>query len=220
MISEKLYWIILVLGLGIFTVVDWIWIIPISWDIGINLFTDSIFMLFTVIFLTWLFKKREQREWVVACKHVHLLIGTETRHLYNVLEILFEPRPRQLGLFYQEFLRNLKELSDREELKLSSVGKKAISTKHKAAILKEIRKSLSDIEVKYSRFLNPSLLDSLLSIQVHLNFIIDHITNKEMYLEMFSEERYFSILSNAIHDIIKKVTEIHMMDDISETQVL
>ena len=63
MIAEKTYWIILSVGFICFSLIIWAVIVPISPDFGINLLTESVFMVLSIIFLYLLYDIREERRW-------------------------------------------------------------------------------------------------------------------------------------------------------------
>ena len=65
-ISEKGYWLTLIAIFSIFAVLIWAVFIPkqfIEYNLGVNLFTSSIFTVLTIVFLSWLFDLREKAEW-------------------------------------------------------------------------------------------------------------------------------------------------------------
>ena len=65
-ISERVYWIILIAVFASFSLLLGIWLIPqgiIEYSLGIGLLTSSVFMVLTIVFLSWLLNVREEREW-------------------------------------------------------------------------------------------------------------------------------------------------------------
>lgn len=94
MVTERTYWVLLIVGLVLFIVVDIVWIMPTHWDIGVNLFTDAIFTMFTIVFLTWIFTIREKRELEpvreVALRRLKPLVD----HLFLLLQNLCELKPK------------------------------------------------------------------------------------------------------------------------------
>lgn len=65
MLSEKAYWIILIVAFTEFSLV-WFWLVPyriVEYNLGANLFTGPIFMVLTIVFLSWLFTSGEKNQW-------------------------------------------------------------------------------------------------------------------------------------------------------------
>jgi hypothetical protein len=95
MLSERAYWIVLIFALALFSTVTVIWIMPVARDIAVNLLTDSIFTIFTVVFLTWLIRIREVSQWKLVEKKV---LNRVASHLYETFETIYlyflEPAPK------------------------------------------------------------------------------------------------------------------------------
>jgi len=85
MLSEKSYWLILIISLVVFLFIDCLWIMPTSRDIGVNLFTDAIFMMITIVFLSVIYKLREEGEWKPAERRV---IGEIEENFISLMELI------------------------------------------------------------------------------------------------------------------------------------
>lgn len=81
MLSEKSYWIILIASFAIFALSIWLYFIPyhiMEYSLGVGFFTSAIFMVLTIVFLSWLFNLRETRQWEHVKKRALKLLGTRT----------------------------------------------------------------------------------------------------------------------------------------------
>jgi glucan phosphoethanolaminetransferase (alkaline phosphatase superfamily) len=62
-ISLKIFWLALVVFFSAFALLIWVWLIPygnLEYNLAVNLFTSSIFMVFTIVFLNVLFNARKK----------------------------------------------------------------------------------------------------------------------------------------------------------------
>ena len=78
-VSERLYWIILIAFFTALALTIWLWLVPyqiLEYNLSVNLFASSIFMVATVISLSWLISLREKAEWNVVKYAVHSRIQT------------------------------------------------------------------------------------------------------------------------------------------------
>ena len=86
MLSEKTYWVILVIGLIIFVSSIEFALIPyeiLDYNLGINLISESIGILFTIVFLTWLLNLRERIKWEKVEQIVFSEIGGALEHIFR-----------------------------------------------------------------------------------------------------------------------------------------
>lgn len=95
MLSEKIYWIILIVAFAGFALSIWLVLIPyevVEYNLGVNLFTSSIFMVLTVIFLSLLANLRERREWKNVETWVKRKMGEQLYYLFNILARFIYPK--------------------------------------------------------------------------------------------------------------------------------
>lgn len=74
---------ILLVFLGFFSLFDLLWILPLARDVGVNLLTDAIFTIFTIVFLSWMIRIRDHKAWKSIEERV-------TDKLRDCLKNLFE----------------------------------------------------------------------------------------------------------------------------------
>ena len=178
MLSEKTYWIILIIAFTGFALSIWFWLIPqkiIEYNLGVNLFTSSIFMVFTVVFLTWLFTLRERIQWTTVKNEVYGSIQDNLSAIFDgILDIVEEGVRFKQSILSTKDTETRKKLSfdelcklkDAKEIRLHPVMLEAFLGDQKPfESFLSIGKRLSDIEIKYSKFLSPQLTVSLIIIQ-------------------------------------------------------
>jgi len=128
--SGEIYWVILIVGLVLFIFIDFIWIIPNVRDIGVNLLTDAIFSIFTIVFLSWLFNYRDNLSWKAVKHLVFKRISRQIHGIFTELANLCKctrgggvPEGVTLKQFQRGiFFKQLEELNERVEL--NEIGRK------------------------------------------------------------------------------------------------
>ena len=217
--SEKSYWIILItvfIALALlvgFVLMPYRWI---EYNLGVNLFTSSIFMVLTVIFLSLLVDLREKREW----KNVEIWVKKRMRKkLYDLFDILarfifpkqFRPHPPK-----EEVLKILEALNEMKEATLTEYAYHYYFPKpldgmsaYQLDILFRFRRYLSDLEIKYFHFIKPEIRISLMEIQNYLDSIeadFDLVKRFESSEEVVEESMAKSILG-----VMKEIYKLHKM---------
>jgi hypothetical protein len=231
MLSEKSYWIILILSFTIFALSIWIFLIPyhiLEYSLGVGFFTSAIFMVLTIVFLSWLFNLRETRQWEHVKKRVLKLLGLELTSLARFFMMMFhETINKPLWSSDKAFLDTLEELNNQSKLNVSDTWISMLSSGEFAGIFEDYEKRLSDIEDRYFRFLDYRLVDSLMEIRWNLiSFTVDFNTYKQIYRadkeiarQLLKEN--FEKYAEGIHRIIKEIYVMHKLGlNISTTQKL
>lgn len=176
-VSLRTYWILLIV---IFTSLALIFLGLISYGIleynlGMSLFTSSIFTVLTIVFLNFLFTSREQNEWKTVKDEVYFLIQTELGVLfYEILNYvegglateIYLSNLKKKEIRQEAFLSKLVELKDAKELKLDDTRcKLAVRVKAPLEPFSTAARTFSEVEVKYSRVLSSQVTLSLMKIQ-------------------------------------------------------
>lgn len=222
---------ILILFFTVFAFSVWLFLVPyhiLEYNLGVNLFTSSIFMVLTIVFLSWLFSLRETRQWDHVKKRVLKVLGLElsslARWLMTMCHSSFEKRPTWSS--DELFLDNLEELNNKVTLDVWDTWKSMLSTGKFTSIFEGYEKRLADIEDRYFRFLDHRLVDSLMEIRWNLiGFTVDSRALEQIYevQKEYAEEllkEHFEPYAEAIHRIIKEVYKIHKLGfDISPIEL-
>jgi len=238
LLSEKNYWIILIIAFTGLALSIWFWLIPqeiIEYNLGVNLFTSSIFMVVTVVFLSWLFTLRERTQWTNVKNEVYGSIQDNLSAIFDgILGVVEE------GLYFKQSLLSTKDretrkklsldelckLKDAKEIRLDPIMLKVFLGDRKMIFepFLSIRKSLSDIEMKYSRFFSPQLTVSLIAIQHSIELLgyagqmhaltnvseqeIENLTN---VLKQETETIIPHMISLSFKVLIEEIYNIHKM---------
>jgi len=220
MLSERNYWILLIFFLSGFALLIWLWLIPygiVEYNLGVNLFTSSIFMALTVVFMSLLIDLREKRRWKSVENGVYQKIGW---HMKNILseftyllnfppELLEVPADEDWSVAYRKSLiAQAKYLAGRnvEEIKLSHVGENYLSSeggKYLDIFCRKELEEISEIEMKYGRFLKPSLILLIMKLESDLRGIVDLISVRDEF------DNYLSLIVYPIYDAVKHICKIH-----------
>lgn len=238
MLSRKSYWIILILGLSIFNVFNWIWIWPIAPEIGVNLFTDTIFMIVSIIFLTWIIELQERTNWKKVKSIVLNEIGTVLSHIFRSMVLYYEN-----GMIdWFRFIRLSSTAGTEFSLYLDKLLNKEIAIDHEKIkwLMNEpylmehhflvFADRLNNIESKYFKFLSPEIIGSIIKIQkniFYLNFFRNTydlkkkvINTKEKALKTIKEGRSgldkFENLLELFTNFIEEYTEEIFLDILKE----
>lgn len=218
--SEKAYWVILIVVFSGFASSIWFLLVPygfVEYNLGVNLFTSSIFMVLTIFFLSYLSNLRQQNEWKSVKRGVDETISWHMKNIASELtylldfpsELLDFSTGGQWGVEYKKSLvAQMKYLvgKDAKEIDLSHVGKNYLSSEGlqilRDSCLKELN-SISNVESKYGKFLKPSLTVLLMQLQNDLRGIIDLISMKDDF------EDYLSLIVFPIHAAIREICKMH-----------
>ena len=229
------YWFFLAVLFGVFALLIWFGLIPygiVEYNLGVNLFTSSVFMVLTIIFLSWLFTVREKNEWKIVKDEIYSMIQDEIGILFNeilnftenglMLKISFsvlDKKTRKEASFSE-----LCKLKDATELKLNALELKLLlegKTPTPLETFLDVAQNLNDIEIKYSRFLPPQLLLSLIKIRhsirflettvkLHINIKVSPTLNKIMPKEIQEMENEIpKIISASFKKLLEEIHNIH-----------
>jgi len=227
--SEKFYWFFLVVIFGVFALLIWFWLVPnsiVEYNLGVNLLTSSIFMVLTVIFLSYLSDLRQQNDWKTVKERVYDTISWHIKSITSYLtdfldfpsELLFDfpikgqwlPIGGKVDIaFKKSLIAQMEYLSskDGEEISLSNYGKKYLRGSKGSRLLKDFCIQeidiINNIEAKYAKFLKPSLISLLMQLETDLYGIVDLISVKDHF------ENYLSLIVHPIHTTIKVIHKIH-----------
>lgn len=185
--SEKTYWIVLIAVFIAIALLIWLLLVPIGfieYNLGVNLFTGSIFMVLTIVFLSWFVTLRERGQWKEVKQEVFLDIQSEIGPLFGeMLEFIEDGLAVKLSLLTtkDERARNrnafleLCKLKDSEKIRLNPDALKDFQ-QNKASLehFLGIGKRLGDIQVRYSRFLSPDITRSLQKIHFSITGLEIH----------------------------------------------
>ena len=214
--SEKTYWIILIVGLIIFVSLIGFMVVPyeiLDYNLGINLISESIGMLFTIVFLSWLFNLREKNEWRVVKDSVY-------SHIQNHLSSIFDGILTYVenGFSIKKSFLSIKDEDTRKKhiymqlCKLKDAKKITLDTKMLSIFLEDrtfldyfvrMARRLSDVESKYSRFLSPQLTVALMRIQDDIR-VLEHAfeMHKQFQITPANGKKWAARVESTISDMV------------------
>lgn len=152
-----------------------------DFDLGINLISESIGIIITVVFLSLLFGLRERKQWKVVKDEVHFHIQHNSSVLFDMILTYVEN-----GYEFKKSLLNIKDKENRKKqiylklCKLKEVKKITLDSKMLSKLLEDkilleyferVGRRFSYVENKYSKFLSPQLTISLMRIQDGLRIL-------------------------------------------------
>jgi len=218
MLSEKIYWIILIVAFAGFALSIWLVLIPyevVEYNLGVNLFTSSIFMVLTVIFLSLLANLRERREWKNVETWVKRKMGEQLYYLFNILARVIYPKQFSPDPPKEQMLTILKALNEMKEATLTEYAYNYFPkplddlSVYQLDVLFRFKRYLSDLETKYFRFFKSEICLSLMEIQTLLNSIEADFSLVKRFEG--SQNVVEKSMSESILRIMKEIYKLHKM---------
>jgi len=230
MLSEKSYWILLISLFSGSAILIWLLLIPqrvVDYDLGVNFFTSSIFMILTIVFLSWLSRLREEHQWESARNQLHGELGVRLfsilmQILFMIDQVLVEDNQKAYAV------RRLEELSvkSNEEFReilfipLNNLGEEAFS--YIGSWAKRDKHLISMEMQSFQSFFDPDLRVHMLNIVCALSDLeyLLEVREKEYVLEEKDRKTIAHITDHKIniekipdylHIIVKEIREIKNM---------
>ena len=125
LISEKQYWAILTAIFVVLTLclIGGFWVFPsntIGYDLIVGFLTSSVFMIFTIVFLSWLLNIRESQEWRIVRTQVKSMITKELTYVFDqIMEITKDGIALKTDLIVQQDFEKNKKAVNEELVKLT-----------------------------------------------------------------------------------------------------
>lgn len=236
MVSERSYWIILISSLTIFMVVDMLWVYPVIMrdlpGFGKDLFTNVLFTVFTIVFLTWGINIREERTWRIVGKKVEERIEYRLQKILGDISAYFLKPVPQLK---DEKVRQSKKgnrtadrvgrekaaavclaeyYANQESLELGEFVKAFLKKPEKNVatyLIENFRREsdfLEHIVSEYPDFLPPDFMYAIMEIEDDLNDVVDVLWIVSMLESSQSKDSEMQ-LQSAIHKIIKEICQLN-----------
>ena len=215
MLSERSYWAIIITVLVILIVVSILWITPVARDVGVNLFTNAIFTIFTIVFLTVIIRSRENSKWKLIEKEVlNRIVRYLTEILYEIeFNFLLGSEIPKMGPEFSYRYVNVTAIT------LGGKWEELFQTPNEDAkkrilalisLLKTDRGYLEHVTSEYSRFLDPKFMHSIMEIQNGLDKLIASLQMLIMDL-LYMRETVEPRLTDSIRTIIRELVEINQL---------
>jgi hypothetical protein len=202
-ISENSYLFVLVLVLGLFSVLTWVWLIPqgiFEYNLGVNIFTSSIFTIFTIVFLSLFITFRDNMEWRRIKKAVYLDLRIHLVILFDSALTLTEGGLETRLSFWKDLrdtsgrkerlLSMLKTAKDSKSMKLNPIALTAFLEK-RVSIEPWLKVSakLNEIQLKYPKYLSSNLTLSFVKI-LQTIWAIDNANQTIVWFRQLPKEEH------------------------------
>lgn len=205
LLSKWSFYLLTTLGLVMFNFV----LLPhlvqnqiITGDLANNLHSEFLGILFTVTFLIALFEIRDYFERNSVRNQAINILGRELEEIYKIVEVITD------GLIWNGPLDKV------ENKKLASIGRKIFSGTESLTRMNLLQRliakqrSLNNIEIKYSDFLQPEQHISLIELQHSLGLLDLGLKLRDWVLKHKSEKEYFNLFFDPLFSIIKEIRKL------------
>ena len=175
--SKWMYYISIAFVLIIFDFFVLFAFVPMNPDLGYNIFSEVWGIIATVLLLMLIVEVREHSEWKNVEIWVKTRMGKQLFNLFNILSRfiypeIFSPVPsKEKVLTILEAINEMKEATLTEYAYNHFPKPASDMSVYQLDILFRYRRYLSDLEIKYFRFIKPKIRISLMEIQKYLDSI-------------------------------------------------
>lgn len=217
--SEWRYWLYLVLFLSMVEIVLACYLIPnrmIGHDLGINLVSEILGLLFTIVFLSWLFNLRENLEWESIKQRLLSRMGSELYLMSAwLMNMCRAPSEASLNLSRREdFFRCLKELSERRTVDIWDESRELILSGFFSSYFEDHERNLGEIEARAreKEILEVKVVGFLIDIRRNLRSLSLYLRKIERLPKEIQEahkNEYSDGICVRIHKIIRNVNKMH-----------
>lgn len=180
-------------------------------------------VVFTLIFVTILFEQKEKRRWAAVKEVVFNGLKIELKGIFidlsnmcetkagHAVTLSHEPTAEEIEVeFDASGKEQLDELKTAKKIELNDIYKESLSKGFFIQICKIREDRLSWVELKYSKFLSPELIKSLIIIQNNLDQLQVHMSIQAQRTPWsVSDERFFKNISENIRLIMKELGNIN-----------
>lgn len=217
-IDKVYYYILIIMIILIFLS---IWLMTTSFvDIANNIFAEFIGVIITIILLVIVVDIREQLKWKKVENVVFKSLGLEIYDIYTDLSNLCEIEMASSEgadididkMFEKSLHDNLNKLIDEKNIHFNKTGKKSLLNRGFGDLLVVRRNNIKEVVQMYFKFLEPSMIKSLIILQQELHSIDLNvkIKNKESGHYWFpTDEKFFEVIRIKMCGIFKEINSLH-----------
>ena len=189
-------------------------------DIANNIFAEFIGVLATIILLVIVVDIKEQLKWKKVENVVFNYLGLEIYDIYTDLSNLCEIEIASSDgedididkMFEKSLYGNLNKLIDEKNIIFNKTGKKSLLNRGFGDLLVVRRNNIKDVIQMYFKFLEPSMIKSLIILQQELRSIdLDvKIKNKDTEHYFFrTDETFLKEIRKNMCAIFKEINSLH-----------
>lgn len=191
-------------------------------DLRWNLIAEIIGVFLTIILLYFLLGWKDQYKWRLVREIIYDLFRREIRLTYSDISMFLEDLTGVSGSggtdqelqasFKRNYYKKLKERAESQELELFDEALKFAKSGNSEIIFEHRKVNLSNLELKYSKFLEPSIIHTLVLIQ-------DNLYAAKLDLQLIKDNKitdaaFLSNLKSRLHPIIKEIYKLYNINDI------
>ena len=193
-------------------------------NLGINIVTEIIGIVFTIFIIEKLLHWNEERLWKKVKNQVYYRLGEEIYYIIIDLRNFIDLPPQVTsGAVSQEenldefrkrkFFESLDYLCCAESISMNEVFRKIITNGGYGEIYSKREKYLSDIEAKYFRFLTPDILIPLMNLQrrlhsLDLKILIRQKRLQRGWLLLQTEDEFYEMISRIVLLIFTEICKL------------
>lgn len=215
--SIDIYYILCIILMIIFLIFI-IWLMRTSYrDMANNLFAEAIGIIITIVLLIIFVDIKEQWKWNNVKHLVYDALGSEIYDIYTDISNLCDIETALFvgdedhDLAYERTLyKDLNKLIIKDNIIFTDSGKKILLNYGYGELFIHRKDRLKELELKYFKFLEPSIIKSLMVIQQKLYSVDLNMKIKRrggMWFE--NDEGFFDLIKSRLVDIFKEIHSLH-----------
>jgi hypothetical protein len=209
-----LFWILPIIILILASILS----LYLNFQIGISVLITALGIIFTTVWLYILLPVRENRKWKLVEKEVRKELSATVRNLFDVsigyfkggtISLVYEVREGidEEALWENARLSKLKEFSNKD-LEISSTGKLILEKGNPSAFIR-YKQDIGEIERKYSKFMKPEEILSLIKIQKLLTYLINIVNSSQMKVFRSPDKFYEDNLCKYGLELYREILHFH-----------
>lgn len=187
----------------------------IEYNLAVNLLTSSIFMVLTIVFLSWFLNLREKREWEPVSNRILKRLTHIIDQLFLLLQNLCEVSPKnenaKRSLLSE--LRQLETIPLRRDIE-TYLSRDSDNLEGYIKSLREIADELKDVEINYSRLIEPKLMNAIMIVEDSTRDIAHNLRIFKMikWAHRENQKKFFEDIAFFIQEAIRAIYEMQEME--------
>lgn len=203
----------------------WLMLTPYD-DIATNLFAEGLGILITVTLVNYLLNRKEEYIWKKVKNLIYEKLGKQIDGIYTEISNLCDTQEPSFTedemddyyvYFEKKMYLNLKELKNIDKITINKMDKENLKKGNNVDLFIYRNNYLKDIILLYFKFLDPSIIKSLIiirdaleSIDMDVNIMKNQKEEEEDFYKWFrNDEEFFNHIKQSMVKIFTEIDSLH-----------